>query len=294
MYSNNSYSDRSNPYSGTFWRHSHRDVLMMIGLYGVLTLIAFCLFADWIAPYDLSAKPADPLLPSAWSDIGDISYFFGTDRLGRDILSRLIYGTKATFGSSLIITVIVSIVGISIGIAAGISRGFRAAFLNNIFDVFICIPSLLLMMIFVVFMGPSLENAILAISLSFLPRVIHTISTAVRTELDKEYVIALRLDGASTWYILKDSILPNITLLIVSECTRVLSMAILDISALGFLGLGNQSPTPEWGSMLRDMIDLVFINSSMLVLPGATILISVLLVNLLGNGIQRIIARRSE
>lgn len=295
MLSNN-YNDHNRlwHYFLIFLKKMHHDLLMIIGVYGVLTLIIFSLFADWIAPYSLLQKPIIPLLPSAWSDLGDIDYFFGTDNLGRDILSRIIYGTKSTFGSSLIITAIVGIIGIIMGVGAGISRGFRSAFLNHIFDVFLAIPSLVLVIIIVVFIEPSLENAIIAISLSFLPRFIHTISSAIREELDKEYVIALRLDGASTWYILKDSIIPNITLAIISEYTRILSMAILDISALGFLGLGAQSSIPEWGAMLRDMIDLFFINPSMLVLPGAAILLSVLLVNLFGNGIQRQLSKGDQ
>jgi cationic peptide transport system permease protein len=270
-----------------FFKRMHHDLLMIIGVYGFLALVIFALFADVIAPYDLMQKPAAPLLPSAWSDVGDIDYFFGTDNLGRDILSRIIYGTKSTFGSSLIIMAIVGLIGTMVGIGAGINRGLRSACLNHVFDVFLSIPSLVLVIVVVVFIGPSLENAILAISFSFLPRFIHTISTAVRDELDKEYIIALRLDGASTWYILKDSIIPNITLVLISEYTRILSMAILDISALGFLGLGAQSLKPEWGAMLRDMIDLFFINPSMLILPGMAILTSVLFVNLFGNGIQR-------
>lgn len=277
-----------------FWQQLHHDFLIMIGLYGVLAFIILTFFGSWIAPYELNQTPVTPLLPSAWSDVGDIEYFFGTDNYGRDILSRLIYATKSTFGSGLFIALIVNITGIIMGIWAGITRGIFSAFLNHIFDVFMSIPSLLVAVTVVVFLGPSLENAIIAISLSFLPRVIHTIFRAVRDELEKEYIIALRLDGATTRHILKDDIFPNITVTIINEFSRIWSMAILEISVLGFLGLAAQSPRPEWGAMLRDMKDLYFINPSMLILPGLAILLSILCINLLGNGIQRIVSNRGE
>jgi len=276
------------------WQLIHRDVLLIIGLYGVLAFIILTFFGEWIAPYPLHQTPVTPLLPSAWSDVGAIEYFFGTDNYGRDILSRLIYATRPTFGSALLITVMVNVIGMVMGMWAGMTRGLFSAFVNHLFDIFMAIPSLIVMIVIVVFLGPSLENAIIAISLSLLPRVIHTIFRAVRDELEKEYIIALRLDGATAWYILRDNIVPNIAVTIINEFTRIWSMAILEISVFGFLGLAAQEPRPEWGAMLRDMKDLYFINPSMLILPGLAISLSILFVNLFGNGIQRIVSNWGE
>lgn len=275
-----------------FWQKVHRDIPMMIGMYGLIVLLVFCLFADFIAPYKLGHAPFIPLLPPAWSNYGDIDFFFGTDSLGRDVLSQLIYATRYSFGSALLIMGFVGVIGISLGLIAGITHGTRSAIINHLFNVFLAIPSLLLVIFIILFFGPSLTNVIIAITLSFLPKLIHIISNAVREEFDKEYVVALRLDGASTWYILKDSIIPNLSPLMINELTRILSLAILDITALGFLGLGAQGTHPEWGAMLGDILDLFFVNPSLLFLPGVTIFASVLFVNLFGDGILRMISKR--
>lgn len=275
-----------------FWQKVHRDIPMMIGMYGLIVLLVFCLFADFIAPYELGHAPFIPLLPPAWSNYGDIDFFFGTDSLGRDVLSQLIYATRYSFGSALLIMGFVGVIGISLGLIAGITHGTRSAIINHLFNVFLAIPSLLLVIFIILFFGPSLTNVIIAITLSFLPKLIHIISNAVREEFDKEYVVALRLDGASTWYILKDSIIPNLSPLMINELTRILSLAILDITALGFLGLGAQGTHPEWGAMLGDILDLFFVNPSLLFLPGVTIFASVLFVNLFGDGILRMISKR--
>ncbi len=275
-----------------FWQKVHRDIPMMIGMYGLIVLLVFCLFADFIAPYELGHAPFIPLLPPAWSNYGDIDFFFGTDSLGRDVLSQLIYATRYSFGSALLIMGFVGVIGISLGLIAGITHGTRSAIINHLFNVFLAIPSLLLVIFIILFFGPSLTNVIIAITLSFLPKLIHIISNAVREEFDKEYVVALRLDGASTWYILKDSIIPNLSPLMINELTRILSLAILDITALGFLGLGAQGTHPEWGAMLGDILDLFFVNPFLLFLPGVTIFASVLFVNLFGDGILRMISKR--
>ena len=178
---------------------------------------------------------------------------------------------------------------IVLGVFAGITRGLRSAILNHVLDTLLAIPSLLLAIIVVAFVGPSLEHAMFAVWLALLPRMVRTIYSAVHDELDKEYVIAARLDGASTPHILAYAILPNIASVLVTEFTRALSMAILDIAALGFLDLGAQLPSPEWGAMLGDSLDLVYVAPWTVMLPGGAILVSVLLVNLLGDGMRRAI-----
>lgn len=291
MLSNNVYQEKKMPSAFSYvWQQIHRDILAMIGLYGVLLLIVLCLFGQQIAPYQLDQQFLGyQLLPPSWSRHGDVSFFLGTDDLGRDILSRLLNGAKPTFGSALFVTLAAAVCGTILGVLAGVSRGLRSAFLNHILDSLLAIPSLLLAIIVVAFLGPRLEHAMFAVWLALLPRIIHTIYRAVHQELEKEYVIAARLDGASTFYVLWNGILPNIAPVLVSELTRSFSMAIMDIAALGFLNLGAQLPSPEWGAMLGDSLELLYVAPWSVMLPGAAIMVCVLLVNLLGDGLYRAI-----
>ncbi|WP_338882464.1 putrescine export ABC transporter permease SapC [Xenorhabdus sp. TH1] len=271
------------------WRFFYADILAMTGFYGVLILIALCLLGDLFAPYRLDQQFMSQLMPPSWSHHGNVAFFLGTDDLGRDIFSRLLIGTSSTFGGALIVTAAAAIVGLIIGSLAGMTHGLKSAVMNHILDTLLSIPSLLLAIIVVAFVGASLHHAMIAVSLALLPRIVRTVYTAVHDELDKEYIIAARLDGASNYHILRYAVLPNITAVIVSELTRTLSIAILDIAALGFLNLGAQLPSPEWGAMLGDSLELIYAAPWTVMLPGAAIMLSVLLVNLLGDGLHRAI-----
>lgn len=296
MYFDNVYKHKTiSMHLHNIWKILHGDMLLMIGFYGVLALIIISLFGEWLVPYPPNEHSIHPVLsPPAWSASGDIAYFLGTDNLGRDIFSRLINGATSTFGGAIVIMLFVCLVGINLGIWSGSCHGFKAAFLAHIFDILLSIPSLLLAIVIIALLGPSLAHVMLAIALSLLPRVIRAIASATNDELGKEYVTAMRMDGAKTAYILRDAVLPNVAPVIVSESTRVLTMAIMEIAALGFLGLSAQSSTDEWGVMISDILDLVYSDPWMMILPGSAIFISVLLVNLLGNGIYRALAIRGQ
>ncbi|GAB2929803.1 putrescine export ABC transporter permease SapC [Hafnia psychrotolerans] len=272
------------------WSIFYRDTLSMIGFYGVLSLLFLCIFGHLLAPYALDQQfLGSQLLPPSWSSNGNVAFFLGTDDLGRDLLSRILTGAAPTIGGAIVVTLLAAFIGLIIGVLAGITRGLRSAILNHILDTLLSIPSLLLAIIVVAFLGPKLEHAMLAVWLALLPRIARTIYSAVHDELEKEYVIAVRLDGASTWQILRYAVLPNIVAVLVTEFTRALSMAVLDIAALGFLDLGAQLPSPEWGAMLGDSLELVYVAPWSVMLPGAAILVSVLLINLLGDGMRRAI-----
>ncbi|WP_140918598.1 putrescine export ABC transporter permease SapC [Limnobaculum xujianqingii] len=296
MLSDNVYREKKMPGAMSYiWQRLHKDILAMVGLYGVLMLIVLCLFGELIAPYQLDQQFLGyQLLPPSWSRHGDVSFFLGTDDLGRDLLSRLLNGAAPTFGAALLVTLAAALCGTLLGLLAGVSHGLRSAALNHLLDTLLAIPSLLLAIIVVAFLGPRLEHAMFAIWLALLPRMVHTIYRTVHDELEKEYVIAARLDGASTAYILWNGLLPNIAPVLVTEFTRSLSMAIMDIAALGFLNLGAQMPSPEWGSMLGDSLELLYVAPWSVMLPGAAIMISVLLVNLLGDGLYRAISTGDE
>jgi len=291
MIFDNVYREKKTPSPLAYaWRYFTSDALAMVGFYGVCALILVSLIGSFIAPYALDQQFLGyQLLPPSWSHYGSVSFFLGTDDLGRDILSRLINGTSQTFGSALLVTLAAAIVGILLGVLAGITRGFRSAVLNHVLDTLLSIPSLLLAIVVVAFIGPRLEHAMLAVWLALLPHIVRTLYSAVHDELDKEYVIAARLDGASTLQILWHAVLPNIAAVVVGELTRALSMAVLDIAALGFLNLGAQLPSPEWGAMMGDALELVYVAPWSVMLPCGAILITVLLVNLLGDGIRRAI-----
>lgn len=278
-----------------FWQHFYRDSSGMIGLYGVGMLLFLCLFGGLLAPYGIDQQFLGyQLLPPSWSRYGDVSFFLGTDDLGRDVLSRLLSGVAPTFGSALLVTVLAAVCALLLGTLAGITRGLRSAVMNHILDTLLSIPSLLLAIIVVAFLGPRLEHAMLAVFLALLPRLVREIYTAVHDEMEKEYVVALRLDGARNLNILWNAVLLNVLPLLVSEFTRSLSMAILDIAALGFLDLGAQLPSPEWGTMLGDALELIYVAPWMVMLPGVSLMFSVLLVNLLGDGIRRAVEAGTE
>lgn len=296
MPSDNIYAEKRLP--STFrnaWRLFYRDTSAMIGFYTFIALILLCLFGRLLAPYNLDQQFLGyQLLPPSWSRYGDVSFFLGTDDLGRDLLSRLLSGAAPTVGSALVITLLASLCAMILGVFAGLTRGLRSAVMNHILDTFLSIPSLLLAIIVVAFFGPGLSHAWLAVFLAIIPRLVRSVYTAVHDELEKEYVTAARLDGASSMNILRYAIFPNILALLVLEFTRALSMAILDIAALGFLDLGAQLPSPEWGAMLGDALELIYVAPWTVMLPGAAIMLSVLIVNLLGDGIRRAIVAGVE
>lgn len=296
MLSDNVYREKKMPGALSYiWQRIHRDILAMIGLYGFVVLIALIFLGSTISPYLLDQQfMGYQLLPPSWSRHGDVSFFLGTDDLGRDILSRLLNGTAPTFGSALLVTLAAAACGTILGVIAGVTHGLHSSILNHILDTLLSIPSLLIAIIVVAFMGPRLEHAMLAVWLALLPRMVHAIYSTVHDELEKEYVIAARLDGATTGYILWGGLLSNIAPVLVGEFTRSLSMAIMDIAALGFLNLGAQLPSPEWGAMMGDSLELVYVAPWSVMLPGGAILISVLIVNLLGDGLYRAISTGDE
>ncbi|SUG88345.1 Peptide transport system ATP-binding protein sapD [Salmonella enterica subsp. enterica] len=246
------YSEKRPPGAlRTAWRKFYSDAPAMVGLYGCAGLALLCIFGGWIAPYGIDQQFLGyQLLPPSWSRYGEVSFFLGTDDLGRDVLSRLLSGAAPTVGGAFIVTLAATLCGLVLGVVAGATHGLRSAVLNHILDTLLSIPSLLLAIIVVAFAGPHLSHAMFAVWLALLPRMVRSVYSMVHDELEKEYVIAARLDGATTLNILWFAILPNITAGLVTEITRALSMAILDIAALGFLDLGAQLPSPEWGAML--------------------------------------------
>ncbi|NVJ55395.1 MAG: peptide ABC transporter permease SapC [Vibrionaceae bacterium] len=270
-----------------FWRSFRGNNLAMFGLWCLMFIIIITVVAPWITPHDPQAQSGELLIPPSWNPAGTVEYFLGTDDLGRDILSRLISGSQLTFGSAVIITAIASLVGCVIGILAGMTKGLLSSILNHLLDTVMSIPSLLLAIIFVAFLGFGEFNVLLAICLALIPRFVRSVYIAVHTEVEKDYIMAARLDGANEFYLLWNSILPNVLVVIAAEITSALSLAILDITALGFLGLGAQAPSTEWGAVLGDSVELIYLAPWTVTLPGLAIMFTVIVINLVGEGVRR-------
>lgn len=277
------------------WIIFRHTPVVMIGFSCFVFLIILALFSPLLVPHSSIDNHLDMLLlPPSWDNDGNVSFLLGTDALGRDILSRLMHGTTLTFGLSFIVVVIALIVGVLIGSLAALTQGLKSSFLNHFFDVILSIPSLLLAIVIVAILGPGLSNTLWAIVMVLIPQFIHTTHNAVKEEFTKDYVLASRLDGASSIRILRYSVFPNIIEQLISQATFAQSAAILDIAALGFLGLGAPIPLPEWGAMLSNGIDLFYIAPWTVYFPGLAILFAVVATNLVGEGIRHAIKKRKE
>jgi cationic peptide transport system permease protein len=276
MLTNNVYQEERIPTQfERFWRSYRANSLAMFGLWCLIFIVLITIFAPLIAPYDPQAQSGELLVPPSWAPAGTVDYFLGTDDLGRDILSRLIMGSQLTFGAAVAITAIAALIGCFIGVLAGMTKGLLSSTLNHLLDTVMSIPSLLLAIIFVAFLGFGEFNILLAICLALIPRFIRSVYIAVHTEVEKDF------------YLLWNSILPNVLTVIAAEITLALSVAILDITALGFLGLGAQAPSTEWGAILGDSVELIYIAPWTVTLPGLTIMFTVVVLNLVGEGVRQ-------
>jgi dipeptide transport system permease protein len=260
----------------------------VIGLV-VLGLLVFCaLFADVISPYDPSEQFRDAALrPPSLAPVSGHVFVLGTDPVGRDILSRLIHGTRLSLVIGLVSVGLSLSAGVLLGLVAGFYRGRLAEYLvMRLMDVMLALPSLLLAVAVVAVLGPGLANAMYAIAIVMLPHFVRLTRGAVLGELAKDYVQASRLAGAGTLRLMFDTVLPNCAAPLIVQATLGFSSAILDAAALGFLGLGAQPPTPEWGSMLASALEFIQSAWWVVTLPGLAILVTVLAFNLTGDGLR--------
>jgi dipeptide transport system permease protein len=225
-------------------------------------------------------------MPPVWQDGGSARFLFGTDAVGRDILSRLIYGTRLSLLIGAISVTLSAALGILLGMVAGYFRGAVETIVMRLMDVMLALPSLLLAIAVVAILGPGLINAMYAIAIVLLPHFVRLTRAAVIAEVGKEYVAAARIAGAGTLRLMFDTLLPNCAAPLIVQATLGFSSAILDAAALGFLGLGAQPPTPEWGAMLAGALEFIQRASWVVTFPGLAILITVLAFNLMGDGLR--------
>ncbi len=270
-----------------FWRYFRENPGAVAGLYFLLIVFFLALFADVIAPYDPTEQNRDALLQApVWQEGGSWDYILGSDAVGRDLLSRIIYGARFSLFIGAVVVTLSMGAGIMLGLLAGYFRGRMETVIMRVMDVILAFPSLLLALGLVAILGPAMINAMIAIAIVLLPHFVRLTRANVIIEKDKEYVIASRLAGAGHSRLMINTILPNCMAPLIVQATLSFSTAILDAAALGFLGMGAQPPTPEWGAMLAEAREFILRAWWVVTFPGLAILLTVLSINLMGDGLR--------
>jgi len=263
------------------WRKLVRRRPAMIGLVVVLGFVALALAAPWIAPHDPVA--------TSWGAIRkapDAAHWFGTDDIGRDVLSRVIWGTRASLLAGVVSVSISLLLGVPIGLAAGFLGGFVDALISRITDAFLSCPFLILAIALAAFLGPSLSNAMIAIGVSATPIFVRLTRAQVLNVKVEDYVEAARAVGNPPWRIAARHVLPNVTAPLIVQATLAIAAAVIAEASLSFLGLGQQPPDPSWGSMLNTAKNYIDQAPWMAIWPGLAIFLLVLAFNLVGDGLR--------
>lgn len=250
-----------------FWHYFKRNKGAVVGLVYVVVMIVIAVFANFLAPYNPADQFRDSLLaPPFWQDGGSMAHLLGTDDVGRDILSLIL--------------------GVVLGLVAGYFGGVVDSIIMRVVDIMLALPSLLLALVLVAIFGPSIVNASLALTFVALPHYVRLTRAAVLVEVNRDYVTASRVAGAGAMRQMFVNILPNCLAPLIVQASLGFSNAILDMAALGFLGMGAQPPTPEWGTMLSDVLQFAQSAWWVVTFPGVAILLTVLAFNLMGDGLR--------
>ncbi len=270
-----------------FWNHFKPNKGAVVGLALIIAFVVIAILAPLLAPYDPTLLQDNALrLPPIWAEAGTWSYPLGTDDVGRDILSRLIHGARISMGIGFAVVILSLSMGLFLGIFAGYYGGKVDRLIMRFIDIVMAFPSILLAITVVSVMGPGISNAIIAVAIVAVPNFTRIVRASVMAERKKQYVMASKTFGASDLRIMFNEILPNCLAPLIVQATLGFSDGILNAAALGFLGLGAQPPTPEWGTMLADSRPFIESSPWMVTLPGLCILFSVLGFNLFGDGLR--------
>jgi len=270
-----------------FWRSFSGNRGAVLGLAIMLALIVTAVFAGIVAPHAPDEQFRDYFLtPPAWENGGTTRFLLGTDDVGRDILSRLIYGARLSLLIGAAVVGLSLSIGVVLGLIAAFAGGVVDVALMRLMDIVLVFPSLLLAIVIVAILGPGLFNAMLAVAVVMLPSFTRLTRASAMAELSRDYVTATRAAGASTPRLMFDTVLPNCLAPLIVQATLGFASAILDAAALGFLGLGAQPPTPEWGTMLAGALQYYQRAWWVLTFPGLAILFTVLAFNLFGDGLR--------
>ena len=268
----------------------------VFGLVILIVLVLSAIFADYIAPNDPTPSPPqlfNKLKPGFWSEEAVKGMPLGTDALGRDVLSRVIYGARVSLSAGFVAVGIAMLLGITLGVLAGYYGGGVDAALMRIVDIMFAFPALLLAIVIVAVIGQGLGKAMVAIGIVYTPQMARIVRSSVLYIKEMEYIEVQKAIGSSNWRIIFRHVLPNSIAPVIVYGTLMLATAILDCAALGFLGLGAQPPTPEWGAMLSKSYSYIVSGAWWAAtFPGMAILFSVLGLNLLGDGLRDILDPR--
>ena len=260
------------------------------GLAGLIIITLFAVaavFAPVISPHDpVENALYDQLIPPVWEEGGAAKNLLGTDDLGRDILSRLIYGARVSLTLGVVSVGLALTLGALLGALAGYYKGWLDNLIMRFMDIILAFPHILLAIVIVAYLGPGLRNAMMAIGIINIPRFARIVRASVMDEFGKDYVTAARAVGAKDGRVIFNAILPNCLAPMIVQASLGFGAAILDAAGLSFLGLGAQPPIPEWGAMIAEGRAMILRAWWVMTFPGIAILLGVLGFNLLGDGLR--------
>jgi ABC-type dipeptide/oligopeptide/nickel transport system permease subunit len=260
----------------------------LAGLIVILISLLLILLAPLLTSYEPHEIVSSPKIPPFFLG-GNATHLLGTDDLGRDLLSRLLYGGRISLLVGLLVVTISMVFGILLGLLSGFYSGWVDKVIMRVMDILMSLPSILLAIVVVAILGPGLSNAIIAVSLVALPPFVRLVRAQVMAEKEKDYISAARSLGAGPMRLMFLQILPNCFAPIIVQASLGFSDGILNTASLGFLGLGAQAPLPEWGTMLADARAYIESDPWLVTMPGLCIFILVLSFNLLGDGLRDIL-----
>jgi len=267
------------------WYQLKKNKGAMVGLTIILIFVFMAIFAPLVSPSDPVAQVIEDRKTPMFTD----GYIFGTDDLGRDMLSRIIYGARISMAIGVVSVGISLVFGILIGVTSAYFGGVYDKIVMRIIDIMLAFPYILLTIVIVSILGPSLLNAMIAIGISQIPRYARVVRASILAEKEADYVLAERALGAGNFELMFLTILPNCLSPTIVQATLGVGEAILNSAGLSFLGLGAQPPTPEWGLMIASSKEFITNAWWIVTLPGIAILLAVLGFNLFGDGLRDIL-----
>lgn len=273
------------PAAASPWKEAFRELrknkLAIVGMFIISFFILIAIFAPFLTSYSSETINAGPRLTGPNAD-----NWFGTDDLGRDIFTRIVFGARISLMVGFFAVTGALIFGSLLGIVAGYYGRWVDMIISRIFDIMLAFPSILLAIAIVAILGPSLQNALIAIAIINIPIFGRLVRSKVISIREEEYILAAKAQGMKSGRILIHHVLPNSTAPIIVQATLGFGTAILEAAALGFLGLGAQPPTPEWGSMLSDARQYIQSAPWTVLFPGVSIMLVVLGFNMIGDGLR--------
>lgn len=270
-----------------FWRRFRKETTALIGLVLIAIFLLLALFAPWLSPFeplaqDISASLAPPGAP----------HWLGADKLGRDILSRILHGARISLFSGVAVITMAGLFGSLVGMLAGYARGWWDEALMRVTDIFFAFPSLILAMAIAGALGPNLQNALIAVAVVTWPVYARLVRGQVLTLREREFVQAARAVGAPDVVILRRHLLPNTLSPLLVQASFDMGAVILSVAGLSFIGFGAQPPVPEWGVMISEGRNYITTQWWLTAVPAAAILLLVAAFNLVGDGLRDVLDPR--